>query len=125
MDGDTEPAAQPLRSNGQSSLESYDLAKGTQVLTQKSGLWSMPALAFYVLGTWSTFVQDLASGLTNGGPVSILWGLCLVTLWNICVAVSLERCAEVCRPHSVKRTGCIVFGIREKGVQSLPCALGW
>ena len=33
--------------------------------------------------------MDLSSGLTNGGPITILWGLCLVTFCNICVAVSL------------------------------------
>jgi amino acid transporter len=69
--------------------QSYDVAVGEQGLTRKFSLWSMLALAFSVLGTWSTFAQDLASGLTNGGPVSILWGLCLVTFCNICVAVSL------------------------------------
>ncbi|GAM90051.1 hypothetical protein ANO11243_080910 [Dothideomycetidae sp. 11243] len=61
----------------------------TQVLVQKFDFKSMLALAFCVLGTWSTFAQDLASGLTSGGPVSILWGLALVTICNICVGLSL------------------------------------
>ncbi|KAF2160658.1 hypothetical protein M409DRAFT_28800 [Zasmidium cellare ATCC 36951] len=60
-----------------------------EALTRKFGLWSMLALAFCVLGTWSTFAQGLASGLQNGGPISILWGLCLVFACNICVALSL------------------------------------
>jgi choline transport protein len=72
-----------------SPAPSYDVAVGEQSLTRKFSLWSMLALAFSILGTWSTFAQDLASGLTNGGPVSILWGLLLVTICNICVAVSL------------------------------------
>lgn len=33
--------------------------------------------------------MDLSSGLTNGGAITILWGLCLVTACNLCVAVSL------------------------------------
>lgn len=41
------------------------------------------------LGTYSTFAQDLSSGLTNGGAITILWGLVLVTFCNICVALSL------------------------------------
>lgn len=45
----------------------------TQSLSRKFSLWSMLALAFSVLGTWSTFEQDLAGGLTNGGAVTILW----------------------------------------------------
>jgi choline transport protein len=67
-----------------------------QELTRKFNIWSMLALAFSVLGTWSTFAQDLASGLTTGGPVSILWGLALVTVCNVCVAVSLgELCSSM------------------------------
>ncbi|KAJ5469321.1 hypothetical protein N7539_008939 [Penicillium diatomitis] len=44
---------------------------------------------FKPTGTYSTFAQDLSSGLSNGGPISILWGLVLVTICNLCVAVSL------------------------------------
>lgn len=33
--------------------------------------------------------MDLSSGLTNGGSITILWGLCLVAVCNLCVAVSL------------------------------------
>ncbi|KAJ5885407.1 hypothetical protein N7495_009917 [Penicillium taxi] len=60
-----------------------------QVLTRKFDTLSMLSLAFCVLGTYSTFAQDLSSGLTNGGPITILWGLVLVTLCNLCVALSL------------------------------------
>ncbi|CAK7244518.1 MAG: hypothetical protein STHCBS139747_006060 [Sporothrix thermara] len=60
-----------------------------QAMSRKFGMFSMLSLAFCVLGTWSTFAQDLSSGLENGGPVSILWGLVLVTACNLCIAVSL------------------------------------
>ncbi|KAK9420517.1 putative Choline transport protein [Seiridium unicorne] len=60
-----------------------------QALARKFSIWSMLALSFCVLGTWSTFAQGLSSGLTNGGPIAILWGLVLVLFCNICVAVSL------------------------------------
>ncbi|KAH6648513.1 putative GABA transporter [Truncatella angustata] len=67
-----------------------------QVLTRKFNIWSMLALSFCVLGTWSTFAQGLSSGLTNGGPVVILWGLVLVLFCNLCVAVSLgEMCSAM------------------------------
>ena len=35
------------------------------------------------------FAQDLASGIANGASITILWGLVLVTVCNICVALSL------------------------------------
>ncbi|CAK7271015.1 hypothetical protein SEPCBS57363_004399 [Sporothrix epigloea] len=60
-----------------------------QAMSRKFGMFSMLSLAFCVLGTWSTFAQDLSSGLVNGGPISILWGLVLVTVCNLCIAVSL------------------------------------
>lgn len=61
----------------------------SQAMSRKFGVFSMLSLAFCVLGTWSTFAQDLSSGLSNGGPISILWGLLLVTICNLCIAVSL------------------------------------
>ncbi|KAK8009143.1 Choline transport protein [Apiospora marii] len=67
-----------------------------QALTRKFSLWSMMALTFSVLGTWATMAQNLASGLSNGGPVSILWGLVLVLGCNVAVALSLgELCSAM------------------------------
>lgn len=67
-----------------------------QVLSRKFTTWSMFFLAFSVLGTWSTFAQGLSSGLTSGGPITILWGLVLVAICNLCVAVSLgELCSSM------------------------------
>lgn len=68
----------------------------SQALTRKFSLRSMFFLSFIVLGTWSTFAQGLNSGLTSGGPVTILWGLVLVTVCNLCVAASLgELCSSM------------------------------
>ena len=82
----------------QENHDALDLASmgHEQSLMRTFNIWSMLALAFSVLGTWTTFAQDLASGLTNGGSITILWGLCLVTFCNICVAVSLgELCSAM------------------------------
>ncbi|CAK7564013.1 MAG: hypothetical protein SEPTF4163_001896 [Sporothrix epigloea] len=75
----------------QEFLDEQDLAAmgHQQAMSRKFGMFSMLSLAFCVLGTWSTFAQDLSSGLVNGGPISILWGLVLVTVCNLCIAVSL------------------------------------
>lgn len=65
-------------------------------LTRKFDLLSMLAMCFCILGTYSTFAQGLSSGLTNGGPVAILWGLVLVFACNTCVALSLgELCSSM------------------------------
>lgn len=87
-----------LDSKGQSFQDARDLALmgHDQGLSRKFGVWSMLSLAFCVLGTWSTFAQDLGSGLTSGGAITILWGLVLVLACNLCVAVSLgELCSSM------------------------------
>ncbi|KAF3401981.1 Choline transport protein [Penicillium rolfsii] len=91
---DVESNSPPLKvplDNDQDVQDATDLAGmgHAQALTRKFNIWSMLALAFCVLGTYSTFAQDLSSGLTNGGPITILWGLVLVTGCNLCVAFSL------------------------------------
>ena len=92
MDIETDPTLKPIDQNDQ---DANDLAAfgHDQTLQRKFNIWSMLALAFCVLGTWSTFAQDLSDGLINGGPISILWGLALVTFCNTCVALSL---GEIC-----------------------------
>lgn len=65
-------------------------------LTLKFDFISMLAMSFCILGTYATFAQGLSSGLTNGGPVAILWGLVLVFVCNICVGLSLgELCSSM------------------------------
>ncbi|PTB73933.1 hypothetical protein M440DRAFT_1446517 [Trichoderma longibrachiatum ATCC 18648] len=82
----------------QATRDAVDLAAlgHSQALSRKFDVWSMLALAFCVLGTYSTEAQGLSSGLTNGGPVAVLWGLAVVTLCNVCVAVSMgELCSSM------------------------------
>ncbi|OOF91446.1 hypothetical protein ASPCADRAFT_211265 [Aspergillus carbonarius ITEM 5010] len=91
MDVENNGPIKPIESVDQSVQDAHDLAAmgHDQAMTRKFDVWSMLSLAFCVLGTYSTFAQDLDSGLTNGGSVAILWGLVLVTVCNLCVAVSL------------------------------------
>ncbi|KAF7556569.1 hypothetical protein G7Z17_g1304 [Cylindrodendrum hubeiense] len=91
MDVETNASLKHPEPTDQALQDARDLAEygHSQALTRKFSIWSMLALAFSVLGTWSTFAQGLSSGLTSGGPIAILWGLVLVTVCNVCVAVSL------------------------------------
>lgn len=83
-----DPEKNVASKDDQTVIDARDLASmgHEQVLSRQFDIWSMLALAFCVLGTWSTFAQDLDGGLTNGGPITIPWGLCLVAVCNICVA---------------------------------------
>ncbi|KAF5024835.1 hypothetical protein F66182_3074 [Fusarium sp. NRRL 66182] len=97
-DVETNSALKRADTTNQAIRDAEDLAHfgHDQSLSRKFSMWSMLALAFSVLGTWSTFAQGIDSGLTSGGPVTILWGLCLVFVCNVCVAVSLgEMCSSM------------------------------
>ena len=92
MDISAAPVEDGPESRADQNEHDADILAGmghSQELSRQFSSWSMFALAFTVLGTWSTFSQNLSDGITNGGPVAILWGLVLVTICNLCVAVSL------------------------------------
>ncbi|USW51723.1 Putative amino acid/polyamine transporter I [Septoria linicola] len=99
MDIETGTDNKSIRKNSIQSLnDAHDLAilGHVEELTRKFDLKSMLALAFCVLGTWGTLAVGLSSGLSNGGPISILWGLVLVFICNVCVALSLgELCSAM------------------------------
>ncbi|KAF5626124.1 choline transporter [Fusarium sp. NRRL 52700] len=97
-DVETNSALKRSDTTNQAIRDAEDLANfgHDQSLSRKFSMWSMFALAFSVLGTWSTFAQGIDSGLTSGGPIAILWGLVLVFVCNVCVAVSLgEMCSSM------------------------------
>ncbi|KAM5344785.1 hypothetical protein ACJ41O_010647 [Fusarium nematophilum] len=82
----------------QAERDALDLAAfgHAPTLSRKFSTLSMLSLAFCVLGTWAVCAQGLASGIQNGGPVSVLWGLVLVTVCNVCIAMSLgELCSSM------------------------------
>jgi amino acid transporter len=92
MDISSAPIEDGPESRAGQNEDDADMLAGmghSQEMSRQFSSWSMFALAFTVLGTWSTFSQNLSDGITNGGPVGILWGLVLVTICNLCVAVSL------------------------------------
>ncbi|KXH67060.1 choline transport protein, partial [Colletotrichum salicis] len=95
MDAEQGPTSKPPVISDQAAQGAGDLADlgHSQALSRKFDTWGMLSLAFVFLGTWSVFAQSLASGLNNGGPITILWGLCLVTFCNTCIGVFL---GEIC-----------------------------
>ncbi|KAM0343018.1 hypothetical protein ACHAPU_008919 [Fusarium lateritium] len=82
----------------QAERDALDLAAlgHTEGLSRKFSMLSMLSLAFCILGTWAVCAQSLATGIQNGGPVTCLWGLVLVTLCNVAIAMSLgEMCSAM------------------------------
>lgn len=88
----------PTLSGPQEAKDAFDLAGmgHEQAMTRKFNLFSMLALAFCVLSSWAAISATLQTGLDNGGPIAILWGMVLITVVNLCIAVSLgELCSSM------------------------------
>ncbi|BFZ53221.1 hypothetical protein PYCC9005_000244 [Savitreella phatthalungensis] len=66
----------------------------SQELTRKFSFLSMLCLAFSILGTWPTLAQSMGAALSQGGSITILWGLILVFLCNLCITSSLGELAS-------------------------------
>ncbi|OAQ74100.1 amino acid permease family protein [Pochonia chlamydosporia 170] len=88
----------PTLSAPQDAKDAFDLAGmgHEQAMTRKFSLWSMLAMAFCVLSSWAAISATFQTGLDNGGPITILWGMILITAVNLCIAVSLgELCSSM------------------------------
>ncbi|KAH6718648.1 putative amino acid permease family protein [Leptodontidium sp. MPI-SDFR-AT-0119] len=64
-------------------------------LTRKFGRLSMLAMAFGILGTWIAFAASFGTGLTYGGPVTMLYGLLIETFSVYCTAASMAEILSV------------------------------
>lgn len=114
-------------STAQSVKDARDLATmgHDEVLSRKFSLISMLSLAFCVLGTWSTFAQGLSSGLVNGGPITILWGLVLVLACNLCIALSLGEMASSMPTALGQAYWCAVLLGDKKGGRFVSYVCAW
>lgn len=67
-----QPSSDALDGVDQEVLDEYDLAAlgHEQVLSRKFDIWSILALAFCVLGTWSTFAQVGGDRRTSSSPAN-------------------------------------------------------
>ena len=64
-----------------------------QELQRNFSFLSMIGMAFAILNSWTALAASLSVALPSGGPTTILWGLCLVSIGQLAVAASL---AEIC-----------------------------
>ncbi|ORY59480.1 amino acid/polyamine transporter I [Pseudomassariella vexata] len=52
---------------------------------------SMLGLAFAILNTWTALSASITLALPSGGPSSVIWGLIVAGLCNLCLAASLAE----------------------------------
>jgi len=64
-----------------------------QELQRNFSFISMICMAFAILNSWTALAASLSVALPSGGPTTILWGLCLASIGQLAISLSL---AEIC-----------------------------
>ncbi|KAK5204609.1 hypothetical protein LTR41_009781 [Exophiala xenobiotica] len=62
-----------------------------QELERNFSLFSMLGLAFAILNSWTALGASMSLALPSGGPVSVIWGLVVAGICNLCLAASLAE----------------------------------
>lgn len=74
--------------------EDADLLAGLgvkQELQRNFSLFSMLGLAFAILNSWTALGASMSLALPSGGPSSVIWGLIVAGICNLCLAASLAE----------------------------------
>lgn len=62
-----------------------------QELKRNFSMLSMLGLAFAILNTWTALAASITLALPSGGASSVIWGLIVAGLCNLCLAASLAE----------------------------------
>ncbi|KAK5706154.1 hypothetical protein LTR97_001141 [Elasticomyces elasticus] len=60
------------------------------------------ALSVTLLASWESVAEAFAAGLTNGGPVSLVYGMILSFSGTLALAASLAEMASLCPVAGVR-----------------------
>lgn len=60
-----------------------------QELKRNHSRLSLLGLAFAILNSWTALASSLSVALPSGGPSTVLWGLIVAGICNVCLAASL------------------------------------
>ncbi|KAK4556924.1 hypothetical protein LTR86_005905 [Recurvomyces mirabilis] len=88
------------RDNGLRSTD-HDLAVMAKIGKKQQfsrifGFLSTLALSSTLLASWESVAESIAAGLTNGGPVSLIYGMLLSISGTLALAASLAEMASIC-----------------------------
>ena len=62
-----------------------------QELNRNFGFLSMLGLAFAILNSWTALGASMSLALPSGGPSSVIWGLIVAGVCNLCLAASMAE----------------------------------
>lgn len=65
-----------------------------QEMNRKFGVWSILGAGFSLTNSWFGVSAALATGISSGGPVLLIYGIILCCLVSVCVGISLAELAS-------------------------------
>ncbi|KAK5123027.1 hypothetical protein LTR85_003593 [Meristemomyces frigidus] len=95
MEMTTQPGRGTLQSTEQDLTVMAAMGKRQQ-FRRNFGFLSTLALSTTLLASWESVGEAFAAGLTNGGPVSLVYGMLLSISGTLALAASLSEMASIC-----------------------------
>ncbi|KAK4546356.1 hypothetical protein LTR36_002033 [Oleoguttula mirabilis] len=91
----TDPGRRTLQSTEQDMAGMAAIGKRQQ-FRRIFGFLPTLALSVTLLASWESVAEAFAAGLTNGGPVSLVYGMLLSITGTLALAASLSEMASIC-----------------------------
>ncbi|KAF7714432.1 Uncharacterized protein PECH_002187 [Penicillium ucsense] len=85
----------PLKTKGEIDEVRLEAALGhRQELKRNFGLWSLTSLGIVIANSWASTGGTIVAALQNGGPMAVIYGLILVSIFYTAISASLAELAS-------------------------------
>ncbi|KAJ6104572.1 Amino acid/polyamine transporter I [Penicillium sp. IBT 18751x] len=85
----------PLKTKGEIDEVRLEAALGhKQELRRNFGLWSLTSLGIVIANSWASTGGTIVAALQNGGPMAVIYGLILVSIFYTAISASLAELAS-------------------------------
>ncbi|KAJ6161462.1 hypothetical protein N7470_004858 [Penicillium chermesinum] len=85
----------PLKIKGEIDEVRLEAALGhKQELKRNFGLWSLTSLGIVIANSWASTGGTIVAALRNGGPMAVIYGLILVSIFYTAISASLAELAS-------------------------------
>ncbi|ORY91640.1 amino acid/polyamine transporter I [Leucosporidium creatinivorum] len=84
-----------LGDNDEAAFPSAPLQEGAAKMKVQFNGWSMAALCFVTMSTYSAWSATIVTGMYSGGPVTLVWGFLIVFVCSLCSASSLAEMVSI------------------------------
>ncbi|KAJ6017764.1 hypothetical protein N7451_001143 [Penicillium sp. IBT 35674x] len=85
----------PLKTKGEIDIVRLEAALGhKQELKRNFGLWSLTSLGIVIANSWASTGGTIVAALKNGGPMAVIYGLIVVSVFYTAISASLAELAS-------------------------------